>query len=77
MSLGLVAGRSLDRRHPLDEANDRRNGDGSPATLNRTLARLQRFYSTDSRSVPTTPDYPTGLLFSSTTSPKKKDLSRL
>ena len=38
--------------------------------------RLQRYYSTDSRSVPTTPDYPSTTSLSTSTSPKKKNLSK-
>ena len=75
-SLGIVAGRSLDRRVSQDEGTKKINGgESNPATLNRTLARLQRYYSTDSRSVPTTPD-PNYQCFQTNSSPRKKNLSK-
>ena len=77
-SLGIVAGQLLERRASQDESSKKvssiGNGDSNPATLNRTLARLQRYYSTDSRSVPTTPEYNPALCFP--TSPRKKNLSK-
>jgi len=76
-SLGIVAGRSLERRASEDDDGSKKghnNSESNPATLNRTLARLQRYYSTDSRSVPTTPEFNQALCFP--TSPRKKNLTK-